>query len=88
MTPPHATEAERSFEAYWKINAPSYGPILSWDKDNQKKEMVRQTWLAAFTQGAAQEREQIAQLVEHHVTGPGPIRQQLAMAIRQRGTSA
>ena len=35
------------FEKWWKINAPSFGPILAWDKDNRKKQMVKDTWLAA-----------------------------------------
>ena len=95
---PHVTEAEQVFEAYWKINAPSYGPILSWDTDNQKKEMVRQTWLAAFTQGeahgvavgTAQEREACAKIIEEWMP-PDAVMidvagvQEIAAAIRQRG---
>ena len=39
------------------------------------------TWLAA----CQFQRERDAELVEHHVNGPGPLRAQLAAAIREGG---
>ena len=68
------------FEKWWKINAPSFGPILAWDKDNRKKQMVKDTWLVA----CQFQRERDAELVEHHVNGPGPLRTQLAATIREQ----
>ena len=62
------------FEAWWKQQLPDT-PIPGGATP------IVLAWLAA----CQFQRERDAKLVEHHVNGPGPLRTQLATAIREGG---
>jgi len=81
----HATEAERLFEEWW------CGYSNGGSSGDGKYTASKEAWLAAFTQGAVQERVLAADLAasanvpnescEYELV----LRQAIAQAIRQRG---
>ena len=74
--------AQEAFEAYHKQRFPQMLGTLNAGENLST--LLRDYWLTAHQQGRVEEREACAKLVEHHVNGSGPIRQQLADAIRGR----
>ena len=60
------------FNNWWKVEVNASNPPR--DASGQS------IWIAA----CAWQRERDAELVEHHVNGPGPLRTQLAATIREQ----